>query len=447
MITGKPTTFRNLPCQKVKDQNAADKIKKITREEEKGSVSPRLSEGEIREGRRIITNAKKHCKLMKQVLLKLMSNTQDIGPIKQDINEGHVSPQLEITTLQQEKEQLQVQVKAMKSAFRDLSVNNEMEFNSLKNRFMKVKEEKENLQVRLDDLECTSTEQQTRLKRTVDEQGEVIQTLNLDLAESKQEIKSLHLQVEENREFAQEYRQIMKEIERKQKKKNKTIHPQLSKLICHNTVLKKELDQSKNIINTQRAHCKHLQLQSLQLQTYIRRFEEELQACMCVITEPKQLKQKLTVLKRNYIDNPKVEHNLVNFETEHQNKIGALEKRLQRLARIMRNNRNIRNQLEQKLSETVSNFSKKESEYIKLLQVEIYKAKQMERELKKSKVKVDTDYITTLETSARSSCSSVATQLDEETVKFKKKHCDLSEHSDIGNTDMGNVESETSHHI
>lgn len=447
MITGKPTPLRNLPCQKVKEQKTADKMKKITREEEEGSVSPRLSEGEIREGQRIITNAKKHCRLMKQVLLKLMSNNEEIGPIKQQINEGHGSLPLEITTLKQEKEQLQVQVKAMKSAFRDLSVNNEMEFNSLQNTLVKLKEEKENLQVRLDDLECTSTEQQTRLKTAVDEQCEVIRKLNLDLAESKQEMKSLHSQVEENKVYAQEYKNIMKEIERKQRMKyNKNIHPQVRKLICHNTVLLEELHKSKLIINTQKTHCKHLQLQSLQLQTYIRRFEEELQACVSVITEPKQLKQKLTVLKRNYVDNPKIEQSPENFETVYQTKISTLEKRLERLARIIRNHKNIRKQLEHKVSETYSTLSKMESVYTKLLKVETFKTKQMERVLKKANVKVDTDNKTRLKTSTRSTCSSVATQLDEEIVKFYKLHCGLSELSDMGNIDTGNVESETSHH-
>lgn len=448
MITGITTPPRNLPCLKGEDQLIADKIKKIKREDQERCDSPRLSEGEIREGQRIIFNAKKHCKLMKQVLLKMMSNNQELGPIKQQINEGHESLQSAITMLQQENEQLQVQVKAMKSAFRDLSVNNEMEFNFLQNSLVKLKEEKENLQVRLNDLQCTSTEHQTRLKTTVDEQCEVIRTLNLHLADSKQEIKSLHFQVEENKGFAQEYKNIMKEIERRQRLKyNKNIHPQVRKLICHNTFLMEKLDQSKNIITTQKAHCKHLQLQSLQLHTYIRRFEEELQACMSVITEPKLLKQKLTVLKRNYIDNPKLEQTPEDFETKHQIRIGALEKRLERLARIMRNNKNIRKQLEQKLSETVSTFSRKESEYIKLLKVEIYKTKQMERELKKANVKVDNDILTTLKNSARSACSSATTQLDEETVEFYKVHCGLSELSDTRNTDTGNMESETSHHI
>lgn len=415
MIKGKPTPLRNLTCQKVK-------INKILREEEEGSESLRPSEGEIREGQRIITNAKKHCRLMNQALLKLMSSTQEIG-------------------------QLQGQVKAMESAFWGLSVNNEMQFNSLQNSLMKLKEEKEMLQVRLDDLECTSTEQQARLKATVDEQREVIRTLNLDLAESKQEIKNLHFQVEENKSFAQEYRRLMKEIERKQRiKNNKNVHPQVRKLICHNTVLREKVEQSTNIINAQKAHCKDLQLQSLQLQTYIRRFEEELQACMSVITEPKQLKQKLTVLKRNYIDNPKMEQNLENFEREHQTIIGNLQKRLERLARIMKNNKNTRKQLEQKLSEAVSTFSKKESEYIKLLKVEIHKTKQMERELKKANVKADTAYKTMKENSAKSTCSSVTTQLDEET-EFSKLHCGLSELSDTGNADSGNRESDTSHHI
>lgn len=446
MITVKPTPLRNPPCQKVEDENPAEKIITMTREEEEGSESPRLSEGEVREGQRIITNAKKHCRLMKQVLLKLMSNSQEIGPSTQEIDKEHGSLQSEITTLQQEKEQLQIQVKAMKSAFRDLSVNNEMEFNSLQNSLVKLKEEKENLQVRLYDLERTSTERQTRLKTTVDEQREAIQTLHLDLAESKQEIKSLHFQVDENKSFAQEYRHIMKEIERNQRmKNNKNIHPQMRKLICHNTVLMEQLDQSKNNVNTLKAHCKHLQLQSLQQQTYIRRFEEELQACMSFIAEPRQLKQKLTVLKRNYIDNPKIEQNLENFETEHQTIIGNLQKRLERLARIMRNNKNIRKQLEKKLSEAVSTFSKKESEYIKLLKLEIYKTKHMERELKKANVKVDTANKTKLGGSGRSACSSVTTQMDEET-DFYKSSCGRSEHSDKGKTHTRNVDSEKSHH-
>lgn len=446
MITGKSAPLRHLLCEKIEDQNPADKIKKMTRGEEEGSESLRLSESEIREGQRIIANAKKHRRLMQQVLLKLKGNNQELGPITQETKEGQGGLQSEITTLQQEKEQLQVQVKAMKSAFRDLSVNNEMEFNSLQSTLVQLKEEKENLQVRLDVLECTSTEQQTRLKTTVDEQREVIQRLNLDLAESKQEIKSLHFQVEENKTFAQEYRRIMKEIERNRRlKNNKNIHPQVRKLICHNTFLMEELEKSKLIINTQKAHCKHLQLQSLQRQTYIRRFEEELQACTSVITEPKQLKQRLAVLKRNYVDNPKIEQNLENFETEHQTKIDDLEKRLQSLARIMRKNKTIRKRLEHKLSETVSTFSKKESEYIKLLRVEIHKTKQMERELKKANVKVDTGSGTTLKKSTRSARSSVTSQLDEETLGFEKLHFGLSKRSDTVNTDTRSMKSETSH--
>ncbi|CAG12438.1 unnamed protein product [Tetraodon nigroviridis] len=448
MITGIPPPPRNLPCQKGDDQTTADKIKKTKREDQEGRESPRLSESEIREGQRIISNAKKNCKLMKQVLLKMMNNSEEIGPIKEQISEGHESRQPPITTLQQENEQLQVQVKAMKTAFRDLSVNDKMEFNVLQSSLVQLKEEEKNLQVRLDEMECTSTEQQTRLKTTVDEQCEVIRTLNLHLTESEQQIKSLHFQIEENREFVQEYKNIMKEIERRQRLKcNKNLHPQVRKLICHNTFLMEKLNQSKNIISTQKAHCKHLQLQSLQLQTYIRRFEEELQACMSVITQPKLLKQKLTVLRRNYIDNPKVEQSPEDFETQHQTRIGVLEKRLERWARITRNNKNTRKQLEQKLSETVSTFSKKESEYITLLKVEMYKRKQMERELKKANVKVGSEILTTLKNSARSACSSATTQLDEETVEFYKIHCGLSELSYTRNTDTENMESETSHRM
>lgn len=432
---------RNLPCRKLNNQSRADKNKKATKEKEEAFESSRLSENKITWGRFMIANAKQHCQQMKQVLLKLMSKDQEISPSQEKLDDGK-GLESAVATLQQEREQLQFQVKAMKSAFRELSIDNEMQFNSLQKNVGRLKEERENLQVRLQELEYTNTEQQNRLKMTVEEQREVIRTLKSDLIGSQKEREGLIVQVRENKVFAEEYQHIMKEIERRHTlKSNKNINPQMCKLICHNTVLTEKLDQSKILINTQKAHSKQLQLQCQQLQTYIRRFEEELQACTSVISEPKQLKQKVATLKSNYVDNPKIEYGLETFETEYESKIRALEKKIARLTRITRNDKNIRKRMEQKLSTTVSTFTKREKEYIKLLQVEIYKTKQMERELKKANLKVDNAYTTTLENSTRSACSSVATEVDEEMVQFYKWHCNISEPSDPGATDKGNTES------
>ncbi|TWW66804.1 hypothetical protein D4764_20G0008360 [Takifugu flavidus] len=221
----------------------------------------------------------------------------------------------------------------------------------------------ENLQVKLEDLEYESTEQQNRLKTTVEEQNKVIRTLKADLIRSNKERESLTVQLQENKALAEEYRKIMKEIERRHSlKKSKNINPQMRKLICHNTVLMEKLDQSKILIDTEKANSKQLQMQCQQLQTYIRRFEEDLQACTSVITEPKELKQKVATLKSIYLDNRKIDPSLDNLETGYQSKIGALEKKIARLMRIKKNDENIRKRMEQKLSATVSTFTKREKE-------------------------------------------------------------------------------------
>ncbi|TWW66397.1 hypothetical protein D4764_20G0004290 [Takifugu flavidus] len=305
----------------------------------------------------------------------------------------------------------------------------------------------ENLQGKVEDLEYKSTEKQNRLQMTVEEQKEVIRTLKADLIRSNEERESLTVQLRENKAFAEEYRNIMKEIERRHSlKKNKNINPQMHKLICHNTVLMEKLDQSKILIDTEKANSKQLQTQCQQLQTYIRRFEEDLQACTSVITEPKELKHKVATLKSIYLDNRKIDPSLDNLETKYQSKIRAQEQKIARLMRIKKNDENIRKRLEQKLSATVSTFTKREKKYIKLLQVEIYKTKQMEKELEKANPTVENAHVTPLENSTRSACSSITTEVDEE-VQFNKWDSDLSEPPDPGETDEGNTESFTSHQM
>lgn len=172
----------------------------------------------------------------KQVLLKLVNKAQEIRPEK---------PRVE--TLQQERDQVQFQVKAMKSAFRELCTAKEMQVNSLQNNLGRLEKERENLQVRLEDLEYKSTEEQNRLKTTEEEQHKVIRALKADLIRSNKERESLTVQLQENKAFAEEYRNMMKEIKRRHSlKNNKNINPQMHKLICHNTVPMEKLDRSKS---------------------------------------------------------------------------------------------------------------------------------------------------------------------------------------------------------
>lgn len=440
MSAENPRPPRNLPCQKI-NQNRADKNKKDT-EKNEGFECLRLSLDDVRQGHLIITNAKQHFWQLKQVFDNLVNKAKEISQSQGKL-EGQSSQELAFETLQQERDQLQFQVKATNSAFRELSIEKEMQLNSLQNDFGRLKEEMENLQVKLENVEQKSTEQQNRLKKTVEEQNEVIRTLKADLIRSNKERESLTEQLQENKAYADEYRNIMKEIERRHSlKRNKNITPQMHKLICHNTVLMEKLNQSKILIDTEKANSKQLQMQCQQLQTYIRRFEEDLQACTSVITEPKELKQKVATLISNYLDNRKIDPSLDNLETEYQSRIRALEKTIARLMRIKKNDENIKKRIEQKLSATVSTFTKREKEYIKFLQVEISKNKQMEKVLKQANLTVDIAHMTPLENSTRSACSSITTEIDEEMVQFNKWDCDLS--GPPGETDKGNTVSLTS---
>lgn len=431
---------RNLACQK-SNQNRADKNKKDM-EKNEGFEYQSLSENQMRQGHRLLTNAKQQLQELQQEFDKFLISQS------QEKLEAQRSLESVSETFQQEREQLQFQVKAMKTAFRELCVAKERQVISLQNNCGRLEEEMENLQVKLEDLEHESTEQQNKLKKTVEEQSEVIRTLKADLIRSNEERECLTVQLQENKVFAEEYRNIMKEMERRHSlKKNKNSNPKMHKLICHNTVLMEKLNQSKILIDTEKAHSKQLQTRCQQLQTYIRRFEEDLQACTSVITEPKELKQKVATLKSTYLDNRKTDHSLDNFETEYQSQIRALEQKIARLMQIKKNDQTIRKRMEQKHSAAVSTFTKREKEYIRLLQVEIYKNKLLEKELKKANLTADHAHMTPLENSTRSACSSITTEVDGEMVQFNKWDYDLSEPPNPGETDKGNTESLTSHQM
>lgn len=406
-----------LLCQDVKEQNKADKMETFSMEKEE--------ENEVR-GQHFINNN------VNQMTDNLMTTNQEMIPIKQEKHEWDGSQ----GWTSQQREQLWCELQAESKNLKDLTVMNEMENNSLEDNLLKHNEENSTLQMGLEELRSTITKQQISLKATVDEQVEVIRTFNLNLTEVKENMESLNSQAEQTKSHAERYMHLMKKSEKYCLKKKKKLQPQMIELICHNTVLRGKVEQSKITINNHKARWKQLQLHRQNMNTCRRRLEEELQAYVTEPTEPELFKEKLGVLQSHDIDNTKVKYILGNMEAEYQTEITIREKRLECLVQTVRTTKNLRKQAEEKLSESLSAVGKKQKEYTNLLMLEECKRRQKKRELKKANVKVDHDFMATMEISAIRACSLVNPQIEKDMEQL------LSDRSDLSGT-----ESDTSNHI
>lgn len=372
-------------------------------------------ENEVRGQHFIINN-------VNQMMGTLTTANQEIIPNEQEKHEWDGS-----RGWTSQQQQVQLQCHAKLQHLRDLIVINGTENNYLKNNLLNHKEENSNLQVGLEDLESTITEQQVRLKATVEEIAEVIRTLKLKLTEVKQTMESLHFQTEETESCGEKYMQLMKKGKKYCIKKKKKLQPEIVELISHKLVLREKLDQSKITINAHKDQRKQLRLHRQDMITCKRRFDEEVEAYLSEQTKPELLEEKLAVLQGHKTDNTKVKHIPGNLEAEYQTEITNREKRLECVAQTVRTRKTLRRQEKDKLSEIISTVGKKDEEYTELLRVEKCKRRQKERELKKANVKVGHDFMAMMEISAIRAFSLVNPQIEEDMVALWPIRSDLSD--------------------
>ena len=161
---------------------------------------------------------------------------------------------------------------------------------------------------------------------------------------------------------------LLQEAEMKEEKQEKTI-----------TTLK-------NKIEGMGPGLKELQDRVHYLETFQKRFLEDLQTCMPLISDHKELKSRIIALKELYID--KKHLNLMNDTTErgYKHKIANLRRRLSHSVRTVQDQSRTVKHTKLKHEETVRGFCKDKNFYIDALNAKIKEVAQLKEEHKETKV-------------------------------------------------------------
>ncbi|XP_029693887.1 puff II/9-1 protein-like [Takifugu rubripes] len=237
----------------------------------------------------------------------------------------------------------------------------------------KLKGENAALQTSLRDLETKSSQQLEALTATVEENGEIIKKQNEEISSLMDERESLRYQVEESQNSINQDKKLMKKLKMEHCKQVEILKQninELNKVKSQNLLQKEQLENSKILVKSYKTQFKQMNMQYQQQQIFIRRFEEDLQSCVPLITKSKELRQKFIDLKSRYLDDGKGVLCSEKPEQEYEVKISFLEKKLESLTRIRQNDAKIRRQMQHKFFEILSTFYKKESHYTQLLSEE-----------------------------------------------------------------------------
>lgn len=369
--SGEPT-MKKVPLEKEEDSNKAEVRSLIN--------TPELSE-KTKRGQHLIRTAKQNCKHMGNVMSQLAA--------------GHVKTILverESDDLTSENERLHKEIngllfenEAMKNSFSKISVITEGKCVTMEKEVEKLKAENAALQTKLTLMEKTSTQQLAALTAAVDEYSETIKKQNSELSVLKEERECLCYQVEESQNTIDQHKRLVKTLKMDQSREmemHKQDAQELNTLKSQNTVLKEQLERSKILVKSHKTQSKQANLRSQQQQIFIRRFEEDLQACVPVMTKSKELKLKFIDLKSRYLDDAKPVDISERPEQEYKAVIGRLERKVESLVRTEENTANMKRRMEKQLTVSLATFEKRESQYNWLLCMERNKSKKMEKELK-----------------------------------------------------------------
>lgn len=389
MMATRIKSSKNVHCANVKAHLGEPTMKKVPLEKEEESSkaevrslinAPELTE-RTKRGQHLIRTAKQNCKHLGNVLSQVTGGQVEIGLEESESDDL----MLENTRLSQEIDELHFEIEAMKNSFSKISVISEGKCAALEKEVEKLKAENAALQTKLTDLEKTSTQQLVALTAAVDEYSETIKKQNLELSVLKEQRECLRSQVEESQNTIDQHKKLVKRLKMEHSREmelHKLDVQELSTLKSQNTSLKDKLEHSQTLVNSNKSQIKKVTMQWQQQQILIRRFEEDLQSCVPVMTKSKELKQKFIDLKSRYLDNAKPVDCSERPEQEYQAKITLLEKKIESLTRTEKNNANIKRRIEEKFSVTLSTFQKRERQYDQLLCFERSKSKAMEKELK-----------------------------------------------------------------
>lgn len=231
-----------------------------------------------------------------------------------------------------------------------------------------------------------------KLNATIDGKCKVIKNKNLEIAALKKEKKDVteNWQTEQNTTALLEIQlQLANEKAKHRHEKKlqeeylfKDTIAELHKLRQENRDLTEKLNNSKLKVKGSESNSEHLKKQIRQLQNHQKHFLEDLQTCISVINEPKQLKQRVIELKKRHIENNKTVQAEENTEEMYKFQIDCLEKRLQHAASIEQTKTNHIKSLEDRLSEANMIIIQKETKYTSLLNDKILKVHGLQKQLR-----------------------------------------------------------------
>lgn len=376
-------------------------------------------------GQHLIRTAKQNCKHLGNVLSQVSG-----GQVETGLEESESADlMLENTRLYQEVNKLHFDIEAMKNSFSKISVISEGKCVTLENEAGKLRAENTALQAKLMDLEQTSTQQLGALTAAVDEYRETIKKQTLELSGLKEEKECLCHQVKESQNTIDQHKKLVKKLKielSKEVELHKQDVQELNTLKSQNTDLKGQLEHSNILVDSYKKQFKQVNMRSQQQQIFIRRFEEDLQSCIPVMTKSKELKQKFVDLKSRYLDDARPVHCSERPEQEYQAKINLLERKLECLTQTEKNNANMKRRIEKQLCVIRSTFQKRESQYSRLLCMEREKSKKMEKELKEKNLQLHS-LMSTLKPDGQSVSGNfiaVVTLDDEANAKNIQEHSD-----------------------
>lgn len=380
---------KNVLGSNVKVQTGEQMMKKVPGEKEEESKkaevrslinAPDLNE-KTKRGQHLIRTAKQNCQHLGNVLSQVTGVQVETG-----LEESAPTDlMLENTRLYQEVSALHFEIEAMKNSFSKISVISEGKCVTLEKEVETLKAENATLQTKLTELEKTTTEQTVALSAAVNECRETIKKQKLELSVLREEKEFLRHQVQESQSTIEQHKRLLKKCKMGQSKEmemHKQDVQELNTLKSQNAILKKDLERSSVLVNSYKAQIKQVNMRAQQQQIFIRRFEEDLQSCVPVMTKSKELKEKFIDLKNRYLDEARPVDCSERPEQEYQAKITLLERKVESLTRTEKNNANMKRRIEEKLSVTLSTFQKRESRYCQLLCLEKSRSREMERELK-----------------------------------------------------------------
>lgn len=392
MMSTKTKYLKNALCPNINKQIAEPVRKRVTMEkQEECNVAeipsqidlPEFSDNLFNRGQHVICNTKQNCKQKRKVLSKVSSLVEINSDESKCVDMG-----LENVRLMQEIEELRFAKEAMTNSFCEMSRSSEAKYTTLQREVERLAGENAALQTSLMDLEKTSTEQLHALTATVNETSEIIKKQDVEISDLNEVRKSLRNQVEESQNNINQHNKLVKKLKMENSREieiYKQDAQELNTLKSQKIVLKEQLEYSKMLLKSYKTQFKEMKTQYQQQQTFIRRFEEDLQSCVPLMTKSKELKQKFIDLKSRYLDNNRPVHCSEMPGQEHQAKISFLEKKVETLTRTGQNYAKIKRRMEQKFSETLSTFNRKESHSTQLLCKEKNKSSVLERQLKEQR--------------------------------------------------------------